>query len=407
MAHFVKSIKYVWLWGIPFSVVFLQFTVFYPLGFPFTIGFIATIPLIFLFLKESKLKNSLFIIALVSFVNALQLFFMDFSSIGYWEYIKTFLLIMYNLALWCGASYLIRLPFPDMFRVGVRRALFVVCAFTILQHVSFYFIGESLFGVFGDYSYRGVIHPAVTQAKVRAYATYLEPSYCGLVVVSLFVSDWLARPKLNIGMAIITLLACLATNSIATIATIVMIIFTIVVIENRNESGGRKSILNIGIGMAAVLVSVSLYFSRNYVERRLDDLGNEGTSSYYRMVAPLEMLKDTLLEYPIGRGLGTVEYTVREYTLVQAGQAAQSLDNGLYLVVFYYGWVGVAFWCALVYVMTKSAFKSNYRMSLFIMYIILSSNFSGGGIFNAEYGLLVCFALISLKFGERNKFVLR
>jgi putative colanic acid polymerase len=58
-------------------------------------------------------------------------------------------------------------------------------------------------------------------------------------------------------------------------------------------------------------------------------------------VGPLQILRDTLEHFPLGHPFGSLTSTVADYGILNGAAAGSSLDNGFYVIVFYYGWLGV------------------------------------------------------------------
>jgi len=90
----------------------------------------------------------------------------------------------------------------------------------------------------------------------------------------------------------------------------------------------------------AVLVLASLV-AIPYLAGRLDSTFTAGSSAYYRLIGPLQILQDTLVRYPLGHPFGSLRNTVADYGILNGAAAGDSLDNGFYVIVFYFGWAGV------------------------------------------------------------------
>jgi len=383
-----------------FVILVLQFTFAYPLGSPLTIGAVASAFILFTFRRITDIgKITLLFTAGYAYL-ALQLFYLEVSAEDSKEYIKTLILISYNALLWLAIAFT---PpekcseHADWALKTAKWALVIIAIGCNLQHLSYSIAGyEGLFGVLGPFSYKGVAHPAFTSGKVRAYFTYLEPSYCAQVVVTLYVALAIQK-RPNLPTTAVFILALVAISSASgLIAGIVVLSY----IYYTNYLQARR--LAVATCCVAACLSVCAYLYNigptinegNFIAKRISEIAVPETSSYYRIIAPLQITVDTLSDSPLGMGLGQVENAARKYGLTQAGSETLSIDNTLHLIVFYFGWAGIAIIVGLVgcIIMCKDG-----HLRLFWIYTLLILNFGGGGIFNAEFGLLYCITILAYK----------
>jgi len=136
---------------------------------------------------------------------------------------------------------------------------------------------------------------------------------------------------------------------------------------------------------AAYLSGVAEYFLG-----RIASLSVEGSSAYYRIVAPLEMLRDILTNDLTGLPFGSYQEVVLSYGLLLDGIGiGQSLDNGLYLLLFYFGWIGIIV-LALAALTAVFLYRGRMRTSTaYVLGYLFLSLFYSGGIFSPEYVLIV------------------
>lgn len=376
-------------------IVFLHFTFTYVAGFAVTLGFLASFLLFPLLLSERTIKPAIIWLALLVFVSLIQIQQLDRHEVDILEYLKTFLLILYNGLLWvfCWKG---RFRFSMRGVVaGVNLAFLCVAIIAIAQNLSYRLFGSSfLFGILGDFSYRGVAHAALTQGTVRSYAFYLEPSYCALVLFCLFVILCAAR-----ALRWIHYLAFVGgIVAVSSLSGIIAAVSILLLSYFKTINDGRRAKVFLGafiVGTMLILVGLAVSGSdSSYVASRLSESSHAGSSTYYRLIAPMVVITETLSFYPFGRGLGNVEWVVQSYGLMHAGRVGNSIDNAYYLIVFYFGWLGLIFIVLLFAKTIYEVFRGRFESAMMWMFVVVSMNFTGGGVFNAEYGLLLGLSIL-------------
>lgn len=277
----------------------------------------------------------------------------------------------------------------EQFGRGLFLALVVVSGMCVGQVVLGTLGSDLLFNPFGPFQYFHAYMPNMRFSGIpRAQGFYLEPSYAAFVIgsVSVALLSLGRHPKSTVVLAFLGLLACQSATGLLVFAAIV------VVVALRSTPKLALIVLVLGtIGSAVV---------GDYLVLRLSSITEVGTSANYRLLAPLDVLRDVLLHSPFGQPLGSVSEVISGYGFRMAGVPASSLDNGLYVIIFYFGWLGliaVSIW----FLLTLGHVARLKRMGLAYrrtapLWLFASLLFSGA-IMAPEYGLMCWLVIVTFR----------
>lgn len=275
---------------------------------------------------------------------------------------------------------------------GLFISLLVVAGMSIAQAISGFLGSGSLFNPFGQFQYLRLYNPQVGLVTYpRAHGFFLEPSYdafvIGTVTVALLALG--KRPAVTIALASAGLVACQSATGLL----ILVALFIIAVLR----SSTKLFLLIVGVG------SVVAVIAGGYLVTRLATITQDGTSANYRLLAPLQVLQDTLLLSPLGQPLGSVSSVLSTYRLQMAGVPASSLDNGFYVVVFYFGWVGLISLLVGLAIVARN-FLIVTRADLVArgvppIWLFASLSFSGG-IMAPEFGLMTWLVVVCWRINQ-------
>jgi hypothetical protein len=104
-----------------------------------------------------------------------------------------------------------------------------------------------------------------------------------------------------------------------------------------------------------------------------------------------------LVNDPLDKPFGQCEETLSPCHLLNGTEYGASLDNGMYLLVFYFGWAGIALLALLIIRMLMIVFSLDGIKELILLAFVLSSLQFSGGILLPEYVLLLVMALYQFK----------
>lgn len=332
-------------------------------------------------------------------------------------------------ALWSLAAFALLVSYKsDPVAAGSRSRgienIVLICligltVFSFAQVVLFAGFGaEALYNPFGQHQYLDQydVSRFANDYIVRAPGLYLEPSFNAFVLLSLYVVCLLARYKLRFASAL-TLLGLFFIQSMIGVLAFIVIWLSILlhVCLGKHVPGRlgltRTSIINLAL---ACLIAYTGGFdglahhggpSHHNAgsvwgvtgEERFEELSTPSKSGYYRMIAPLPVLRDVLSDAPLGKPLGQMERTVSSYHLLNGSQYGKTIDNGMYYLIFYFGWMGLAFLVFLWARTLKAMFSPCGTNKLIVLtYLFASLQFSGG-ILLPEYIMLLVMVLYQFR----------
>ena len=282
----------------------------------------------------------------------------------------------------------------EAFARGLFLALVVVSGISVGQVALGTLGSDLLFNPFGPFQYFHAYAPGLHFGGVpRAHGFYLEPSYAAFVIASVSVAllSLGRRPKSTATLALLGLMACQSATGLLVFAAI------LAVVALRSKPKLALFVVVLGATGAAVV--------GDYLVLRLATITEVGTSANYRLLAPLEVLRDVLLHSPFGQPLGSVSEVISRYGFRMAGVPASSLDNGLYVIIFYFGWAGliaVTIWFLLTlgHVLRLNSGAPHrtgpaYRR-VAPLWLFASLLFSGA-IMAPEYGLMAWLVLVTFR----------
>jgi putative colanic acid polymerase len=378
------------------SCIFLHLMVVQPAGFPLTIAPVAVFVLLALHFNGRISMGALVgwvVLLLLPFANVLGQ-----PAATYVPFLRTFALWAFNVTMvwWCAHG---RLAGP---RDGVARGAFgglcVVAGFSALQSgVAFLTGSTALYNPFRGlqylHPYDSALHDAGVGALSRAQGFYLEPSFGALVMVTLCVVLLLAEYKTRASLFLVAggLFFNRSFTGIVTFAILVAIHLGL----SLGRRVGRLTKLVVAFGFIVIAAIVL----RSVLVARLSELSIEGASAYYRLVSPLIVLRDVLLFHPLGVEMGQVEAFMAPYGLLQIGSEGNTLDNGLYVLIFYFGWIGAGAVLALAITIVAYLLAGRRAPALFWTFLFFSLVFSGA-IFVPEYALLLMLVIYQYRAGR-------
>lgn len=383
------------------SIIFMHFMLFSPAGFPLTI---TPLSLLIFFLVTYRVR----ITATTFFGGGLIIFspflvLIEYSALGggvdMGEFMKTYIL-------WISSTSLLWLSVRGRIRRYVDNTRpFVLCVLIILGFASLqmilakYFGSTALYNPFGEFNYLGpydlVRH--VNEKRIRAPAFYLEPSFCAFVLFFLISSIVLFR--IDSPRVVQASLTCGVIGTWWVGSASGMMAFAVLAILLLASSIRNRGLKSLAFGLLLVM---SIAAALIVLPERLAEVSDEGTSGYWRLVAPLIILSKVLTSFPLGVPFGQIEAFVIPLGLSHAGKIGSSIDNGVYYFTFYFGWFGVLFALWILSRIIRAVYKSEVRKVVMWWYVFASLQFSGG-VLLSEYVyplLLVIYAYRCASYSE-------
>lgn len=385
------------------SILFLHFMLVRLGGFPLTIApFAAILFLVWNYrLRMSKvaLLLGLSLLALPPLVHVPSFFS---SLTDPQEYLRTFLLWCFNATIiWLALKSRIERDRSHILLRAVYVALASVSIFVLLQVLLANFLQVTLlYNLFGNHQYMSPysLHTLeFSNGNLRGPGLYLEPSFCALVLYTLFTITFLARYRL-VPSIVLTALGIAATGSASGILAFVITLALGTMVTRKAPAMNRW----VMIGLVAVSVTGIILLLGSYLASRFFQLNASGTSTYYRLVAPLAVLGDVLRHFPLGAPFGSVERFLGSYQLMNGSNEGKSIDNGSYLIIFYFGWLGLVANLGIVAKAITSFLEKRRELMLVMLYMFLSLQFNGG-ILLPEYAFLLCLVLYQFRTSSESR----
>jgi putative colanic acid polymerase len=274
------------------------------------------------------------------------------------------------------------------------------CARLVLWPVSLYSLAQFfLFEAYGNpflynpwrghqyfYSYDAALQFGVT----RAQGFYLEPSFNALVLTSAFAMLMLRRKVRPLDYALLAI-GLLATRSLAGL----LVAFTLSMAILTGPRFAKHRYLR---AVVLALLPALVWIASTYVANRVATVSVVGSSVNYRIVAPFRMVTDVLQTHVFGMPLGSVDRVYRTYGVLNGMEVGSSLDNGAYLIVYYFGWPGLVLLVGGAFASGCYFLRNPADRSIVAMLFIFTSLIFSGGIFLPDYQLLIALVILSARY---------
>jgi putative colanic acid polymerase len=283
---------------------------------------------------------------------------------------------------------------------SVRYIQIIVAIFAILQFFLFdYFGSDILYNPWGSHQFNKAYDPSM-YANARSVGFYLEPSFLALVSLSLFFSRHILDRRVTLGNLTVTCLIILASES--SFGSLVFILLTLFICR---KLAFRFSLyLTFAIALIVLcVVLIDLDYVMTFDLFRLNELANQDSSGYWRLVAPLVFFENNLIALLSGFPFGSMEKNLDSYFLFDRDYGkwqGTAIDNGIYVLIYYFGLLSLALfsWVAILFVKTKSEYIRRY-----VVFYALSIT-ATGAIFSIDIiFLLVVFPCYVMSILNQNR----
>jgi hypothetical protein len=157
---------------------------------------------------------------------------------------------------------------------------------------------------------------------------------------------------------------------------------------------GKKIRLLPMLGLFAIFI-----FTASYVVDRINSLSVKGSSANFRIVAPVAAILRLIPDNLIGIPLGSLELTVSKFGFLNGSKVGSSIDNGLLLLILYFGLIGILVVIMMIFYtirLARVARKLEIEGWQMVLVPILTMNFNGG-IFLPDYICVISFVIISIR----------
>ena len=321
------------------SIVFLHFEFLSIGGYPLTVAPLA----IALVLRCNALKRHwpvlLVTLVVISLGTPVVTALAYRMPVNWTEYLRTYLLWFFAVAaLALGISRPLTGRERSWLGAGCFAALVIVSTFSLMQRLLALDGSTALYNPWKSHQYLYNYDLRAHLLALRAPAFFLEPSFNALVITSLLFILLLLRYRVvwAFGFAILGLQCAASVSGFAILALLGLMSTRIL---PRGRGAGMVVVRRLSI---LTLIALSLWISHAYLTQRVSSASIVGSSTQYRLIAPLPVLQDVLGNSPLGAPLGSVQQVLPKYDLLNGQVVGSTLDNGLYLLVYYFGWIALA-----------------------------------------------------------------
>ena len=359
---------------LPFSIVFMQFTLFYYNTLPVNLALLSIILFLILFTPTSRLSGNTIVkyFSFVVFVSTYVFFVED-----YIEYIKSYLQII-MLASVILLMYGNKKTIIENIPVSLQNIVFIgllPAIIIIFQFVAWNVLDLNVFqAIFAEYSPRGPggeVYKNIPGLVSRPNSLYSEPSIAGWMMAYLLACAWylyeLGRNKFTskkstlLVLIIIYFIAAIVTLSLSGIvaAFIVMLLIGYIYFHKKPY---YIRLVSYSIILVMVGLAIHLATDSEYLSKRLERSLEPGTSIYYRFIAPVTLLNDSLYERPLGVPVGQTKHIeTKNYMQNWDRGSNTNIDNSYFLVIYYFGIFGIL---AVILLIIKCAMIMNIYPSI-------------------------------------------
>jgi putative colanic acid polymerase len=375
-------------WLLAIAIIGQHFMIVQAAGYPVTLGLIIGVPLILLLSRGGYATRLILALSVVVALTSSAALVTRMEGSDPLSFSRTLALFILAVAVVIAGSAGLDPGFvrSTAFSSAISTTLLIVVGLSVLQVAAGSLGSEAFFNVFGRFQYLYEYQPYLQFNPIpRAQGFFLEPSYDAFVIGTLTLISLLTGRHFR-GTAAIGILGVVMSRS----ATgLLLLIIVGVVVALRSRPGASILVLT---GLAVVGLA-----SGSYLQARLQSFSTSGSSTNYRLVAPLQVLQDTLLETPIGHALGSVSNILLGYDLYNGAELGTSLDNGLYVFVFYFGWVGILLIAGLAVLAARAMLR--HRSSTWGAVAplwLFGTLFFSGGIMLPEYAVMIALLIATL-----------
>lgn len=394
MIHWFKNLKdtslvlnlIFWL----FPILLLNFSPFKPLGYPLTIAVFFIICIFFLIVdfEVGKVANFIFLLitSCILLKGCLDLFFLNSDFFGW---LRTWSLLQFYLfsILLLFMNFKLNKINNAGFFCALKASVLILFSFSVFQILYYNYSGDlSIFRVWGDMGYgeQSYVLKSIQSGVVRANAFYFEPSYFGLVLFAIATCLVVLRTKVVVPVIyyVLVVLAIVLSGSKSAFISIFLLMLLFLFKNSRLE--GKVLFIFFGVICALFVMSA----------------GSVGVdineSSYYRLFAPVEILTSVFDEYLFGVPLGGMEDFIYSVGVMNGSEFGQTLDNGWYLIVFYFGFFGLGVVFFIFIILVSKVLFGGVVESVVLFYFLMSPFFTGA-VFSPEFFFLQFMVFYSYK----------
>lgn len=289
----------------------------------------------------------------------------------------------------------------------------VVLTFIMTMQITFAyaFKDTSLFSMLDEVLFGGPIDLSrfAVLGRIRPLGLYFEPSFAALVMLTL-LTILLLRDKLFTPVGLVGAAGVVITTSFSGYIGLAVLLLGVLYGKTSGALGPsayppRRPL----IWVAALAGFVFFYNScqsdavspvtRSHEVTQTINTGHQ-TSTYERVVQPVAILREAVLDHPSGIAFGRFpapEFQPFYYRLADGVTRWCTLNNGFYLLVFYFGWIGIlGIVCGLSWLLVRVIRNKEFNLLILLLYTLLSFGITGM-ILRPEYFALLLMVIFQCR----------
>ena len=149
-------------------------------------------------------------------------------------------------------------------------------------------------------------------------------------------------------------------------------------------------------GLALAGMAAALYAAWEYgILARFRHLDYPGTSLYFRVTAPLNLVAESLLRFPWGYPIGQTDFIATRRYYINWDEGSQTnIDNSVLMVVFYFGLLGVALSLGYVARTARYLMLRGEAVGLVMVALLIALSTTGAG-WAHHFVLMIGYAIIA------------
>lgn len=381
---------------IYFGIIFLTFS-FIPLVEEKCIG-LSIFILTFIFFRYFRCFRLRFIIyCMVSFVFIfIQFLFLFFEQSSVFSFFQFFVFCFF-------ISFAVGYDFD--FHVKKKILFFInsACYFSLITLFFLAFTQLIEFHFFGSHKFIDLLsHPQlysnsyiikqIDQGYFRAVGCYFEPSFLALVASVLWCILFCSG-KANKKEDIFLISIMLMSKSSLGIFTACFLLFF------KYFFNKKYQVFSVGFCVGIIFLPIVFYLGEPLF-LRLKELNVEGSSGYYRMIAPIFLIDSILFDKLLPIPLGDIGTYMSTFGILNGEQVGVSIDNGYYVLLAHFSWIGVifsvCFFCKMIFEFKKNLMLGENKYLAYLLFLIMP--LYTGAVFSPEFIFVNVILIFSVRF---------
>jgi hypothetical protein len=230
-------------------------------------------------------------------------------------------------------------------------------------------------------------------ALPRANGFYSEPSVAGWFMsfaTALALAGRRLYPLLTTVTAIICALAAMATLSLTGVLGAILVLAGYVLFVRDRLAVKLFWLALAGSGAA---VALTLAWQLGILER-FRHFHTPGTSIYFRLNAPLNLISESLERFPLGYPAGQTDFIAsRHYYINWENGSPTDIDNTLLMVVFYFGLLGLLFNATYLVQLARFLVLKRHAVGLIMLSLLIGLSTTGAG-WAHHFVLMIGYAIL-------------